>query len=392
MPAARVAIAVAAMIGAAIVPMVYQVALRANTDPSRHAQAHTIITEEAAKSLLAGDNPYATDYLDGPLASWELGVKTHFPYMPGMLILGIPRALSESPFFDARIAFAIIGLGLFALATRMWPAPLDRRILVIQIAAILPTGAVLLSGGGHELPVLALMFLALVLLSRESYVASGLAIGGAAAVKQTAWLLIPFLVIAAYRQGRRAASLKVGLAAALLVIPVTLPFVVWDVRSFFDDTVKFPLNIGTHETIARGPTLGRLLADIWPAGGGWLSAALLGLVGVLAVWIMLRRPAGSAAAAAMHTGILYVPALLLSTAGRPGYVIYPINLLLWGWVLRPESKLSGRRHLVVREESVPAQQQARRPLASGRVLPGLRPLLPAAERKRATRDSRREVR
>jgi hypothetical protein len=263
-----------------------------------------------------------------------------------MSLLGIPRALSESPFFDARVAFSIVGLGFFGLATALWRAPLDRRILMLQVAAILPTGAVFLSGGGHELPVVALMFLSLVLLKNERYVASGLAIGAAAAVKQTAWLLIPFLVIAAYQQGRRAASFKTALAGALVLIPATLPFLLWDTRAFIDDTVKFPLNVGTQETIAKGPTIGRLLADIWPAGGGWLSAALLGLVAVLALIIMFRRPAASAATAAMQTGILFVPALLLSTAGRVGYGIYPINLVLWGWLLRAEPGSSGPRRLV----------------------------------------------
>lgn len=356
---ARITIAGATLIGAAIVPMVHQIVLRAGTDPSRHAQAHTIITEEAARALIAGENPYATDYLDGPLASWEIGVKTHFPYMPGMSILGIPRALSESPFFDARIAFSIIGLGLFGLATALWRAPLDRRILVVQVSAILPTGAVFLSGGGHELPVLALMFLSLVLLKNESYIASGLTLGAAAAVKQTAWLLIPFLVIAAYQQGRRAALVRTAFAGSLVLIPTTLPFLLWDTQAFIDDIVKFPLNVGTEETIARGPTLGRLLADIWPGGGGWLSAALLGVVAVFALVMMFRRPAASAATAAMQTGILFVPALLLSTAGRAGYGIYPINLVLWGWLLRPDSGASGPPHPVAHAETVPTQQQVR---------------------------------
>jgi hypothetical protein len=89
---ARTWIALAVFVGVALVPLTLEVARRARTDPGLHAQSEAIVTEEAAKALVHGKDPYATDYLHGPLRARPLGTKTHFPYLPGMLVFGLPRA------------------------------------------------------------------------------------------------------------------------------------------------------------------------------------------------------------------------------------------------------------------------------------------------------------
>lgn len=332
---ARVGLALLVLAGAGLVPMAYQVGRRAATDPSRHAQSHTIISEEAAGKLLDGDNPYAADYRDGPLASWDLGVATHFPYMPAMTLFGLPRALDgRNPAADARVFFAAAGLGVFGAAAMLWKTTGDRRLLALQVLAILPTGAIFLSGGAHELPPLALMFLSLILLGRGRVIGAGLALGSAAAIKQTAWLLVPFLVAAAYRQKGRAAAMKMAVWFSMVLIPVTLPFVLLDLGAFIEDTMRFPLDIGTHETIARGPTIGRMLAATFPSAKEWISLGLLGVVVLFIVFLLSRRTPADAGGASLQAGVVFTAAIFLSTAGRPGYILYPINLLLWGWLLR----------------------------------------------------------
>lgn len=356
----REVLAIAILIGSALVPMFYEMWLRAETDPSRHAQSHTIITEEAAKTLVAGESPYEAEYLDGPLERFDLGVKTHFPYMPGMAVFGLPRAIgSGSLLFDARLAFALAGLGALGVAFAVGRLNRDRRILVMQIAIALPTGAVFLSGGAHQLPVLGLMFLALVLLERRKYLGSGLALGAAAAIKQTGWLLIPFLLVAAYKQGGRQSVLKASLSSGLVMLPVMLWIALGDFASFIEDAVRFPLNIGAQQTIAQGPTLGRLLAEVWPAAGGWLSAVLLGVVGLLAILLVIAKPPISAGRASTYTGWVFVAALLLATAGRIGYLVYPVNLFVWARVL-PGSLLSDHPPDVAHARNAPARRQVDR--------------------------------
>lgn len=329
------ALAIAVLIGAVILPMAQQIKLRSEGSGSRHAQSHTIITEEAAKALVGGENPYATDYLDGPLASWDLGVKTHFPYMPAMTLFGLPRALLGSgPFTDARVAFTVVGLGVLAAALALWSTSLDRKLLALQVAVVLPTGAVFFSGGAHEFPVLALMLLSLILLDRRRFAASGVALGAASAFKQTAWFLIPFLLIAAFRQERRA--IASSLAIASVVVPLTLVFLLWDAAAFIEDAVRFPLDLGRQKTIARAPTLGSLVVEAWPSAKPWLPLVMGALVMVIVLVVVLRRGSDSAARASFHAGIVFTVVMLLSPAGRPGYALYPVNLLLWAWLLRPK--------------------------------------------------------
>lgn len=332
---ARLALALLVLAGAALAPVVTEVILREQTNPSRHAQSHTIITEEAARALLDGMNPYSADYSNGPLATWEAGVRTHFPYMPGMIVFGLARgAWGPSALTDARNFFVVGGLAIFAVAAALFRTSRDRWLAALQVLVVLPTGAVFLSGGGHELPVLALMLMSLVLHDREQYVASGFVLGAAAAIKQTAWILIPFWVVAVFRRAGSKTGAKSAAALSAIALPIILPFLLWDPPAFVEDTVRFPLDIGTEQTIARGPTLGRLLLETFPSARPWLSFALLGTIGVIATLVVVRLPPQSASATALYPGIMFALAILVSTAGRPGYAIYPINLLLWSWILR----------------------------------------------------------
>lgn len=72
-------LAIAVLVGAAIVPLALETAWRASTGPGFHAQSEAIVTEEAARAVLRGENPYAAEYLHGPLEARPLGTKTHFP-------------------------------------------------------------------------------------------------------------------------------------------------------------------------------------------------------------------------------------------------------------------------------------------------------------------------
>src|SRR5207253_5949177 len=89
----RALLAVAVFLGAAVLPTALKISWRAHTGPGFHAQSEAIITEEAATATVHGHDPYAATYLSGPLAARPLGTKSHFPYLPTMLLFGLPRAL-----------------------------------------------------------------------------------------------------------------------------------------------------------------------------------------------------------------------------------------------------------------------------------------------------------
>src|SRR5947207_2373562 len=84
------------------------------------------------------------------------------------------------------------------------------------------------STGGDDLPVRGLMLLAVVLAGQERPVGAGIALGIAAATKQTAWILVPFLVAAVALANDRRTAAKLAGAAAAVVLPVIAAFAAWN--------------------------------------------------------------------------------------------------------------------------------------------------------------------
>jgi len=198
--------------------------------------------------------------------------------------------------------------------------------------------------GGDDLPVLALMLLSLILSDERRPWASGVVAGLAGAMKQTAWILLPFLALAAReRQGRRA-WLPVSVSAAAVVTATVVPFLAWDPAAFVEDVIRFPLGLGRQVSAAETPTLGSVLIRAFPSLRVPLTLLLLGVMAAVFAFILVRRPPSTAAEAATGAGIVFLVALLLAPAARFGYVIYPIDLLVWAWALRAgASEPSGGR-------------------------------------------------
>ena len=327
---ARVALAVFVLLGVAFLPMALEVWWRARDGYVGHVQSETLVTEESARALLAGHDPYAASFASGPLGSWPAGTANHVPYLPGMFAFGVTRVVVDDALIaDARLAFA--GVSLAVLGFALWlarPRP-ERGLTALLIVLALPTGARYLAGGGDDVTVLSMMLLSLVLLHRTRPVAAGLAAGLAAAIKQTAWPLLPFLILAARdREGRRASGRTLA-AASVIMVPLIAPFVVWNPSAFVQDVVLFPLGLASQPTLAASPTPGSLLADALSMPKGVVAGALLLTVLLVAVYLALVRRPGDARGAAERTAFVMVLAIMLATAGRFGYLLYPIGLFAW---------------------------------------------------------------
>jgi hypothetical protein len=200
--------------------------------------------------------------------------------------------------------------------------------VVAQVFLILPTGALLMATGGDDLPVLALMGLSLVLLDTDRPVGSGMALGAAMALKQTAWFLLPFVVAASGRFARRT------LVAALVVaVPVVTAFLMWDPAAFVEDVVRFPLGLGQGTSAAGTPTIGSVLVEVVPAPRGVVIGFLAALASGVGVWLLLRRPRPAAAAAARTAAWLAV-AFALAPSARFGYLVYPLALVALAHLLK----------------------------------------------------------
>ena len=107
------------------------------------------------------------------------------------------------------------------------------------------------------------------------------------------------------------------------------PFVVWNPTAFVRDVVLFPLGLARQPTLAASPTLGSLVADALALPKGVVAGGLLLIVLFVTGYLAFLRPPSDARGAAERTALVMLLAILLATAGRFGYVLYPIGLFGW---------------------------------------------------------------
>lgn len=328
----RALLAVAVFALAAVVPLVIAAHLRAEGDPGDHAQSEVIIVEEGADAFFDGRDPYAEEYLHGPLSDRPLATRVHFPYMPFLLAFGIPRALvGHVAWADARIWFTIFALAVALPSLHRLHTSPHARIRAFQVLFALPTGALLLATGGVDIPVLALLLATAVLAERGETRSAGLVGGLALATKQTSLLVVPFIALALSDGSARRRFLA---TAGLVGFGLTLPFVAWDVRAFVEDAVLFPLGAGHGGSAANTPTMGSLLLDLFPSQRGVVTALLVVLIlGVVALLLLSGR-GSSMAEACTRAGGAFLLACAFAPAARVGYLVYPANLIAWAIAFR----------------------------------------------------------
>jgi hypothetical protein len=327
----RCGLALVALVCVLIIPLDKEVRERARAGFVRHVRSEAIVVEEAARTFSDHHNPYAAVHDEGPLRGYPAATHIRFPYLPAMLLFGAARAgLGNVSLADARVAFTLATLAIALLITIVWGRG-GGLLRALQVLILLPTGALPLVTGGHDVPVLALMLLTLVLLRGRRPVAAGVALGVAATMRQIVWPLLPLVVLAARRRDGRTARLHTTLAFLAPALVVNVPFLLWNPHAFIDDVVRFPLGLTDLASPAASPTLGRVLA--WSpaelAGIGLLVAAV-----ALLVYARHRHWVITPAAVAVAAAALVTLAVLLAPSSRWGLLVYGLDLAAWAWLLR----------------------------------------------------------
>jgi hypothetical protein len=104
--------------------------------------------------------------------------------------------------------------------------------------------------------------------------------------------------------------------------------------AFIDNVVRFPLGLAGVASPAASALPGHLLVDAFPS----LHSAYVVLAVTVGMAVLIRhlvrRPPRTTAQVASLTGWVMLIALLLAPATRVGYLLYPINLFVWAWMLR----------------------------------------------------------
>ncbi|HEX5937541.1 MAG TPA: glycosyltransferase 87 family protein [Actinomycetota bacterium] len=326
----RVALAAAVFVVVAIVPLATAATRRADVGAGSNAQSEVIIVEEAADAVLDGRNPYAAEYVDGPLAERPRPTQTHVPYPPGMLAFGVPRALGgHSPWTDARVWFAIASIAIALVSVRAIDASRHARLLVLQVLLVLPTGALLLATGGTDVPVLALLLATAVLAAGDRVTVAGVVGGLALAVKQTSILFLPFVVLALPRGRARFLA-----TAAITSLALTVPLALWDLGAFVEDAILFPLGVGDGPSAAATPTLGSMLIDLVPSQRSALTMLLVAAMLAIVVVLLIPGVGASMSEACFRAAAAFVAVVALAPAARVGYLTYPASFVAWGVAFR----------------------------------------------------------
>ncbi|MEY9992758.1 hypothetical protein ABIE67_004790 [Streptomyces sp. V4I8] len=301
----------AALLGSVVVPLALMIAVGA-------AQSEVHVVEHSGGLLLDSGSPYVPH---------PPGVDDYNPYLPGMALFGIAHALfGGTPLADARVWFCAAFLVSMLVAARRSGKSGAGAVLVL---AAFPAVALPLAVGGVDLPVIGLMCLGLALAGwGGSGTAAGLAMGAAAALKWTAWPLLPVgLVLLAMTAGRRAA-VRAGAVAVLVAALAVVPVALADPHAFVEHVVLFPLGQGGVRSPAASPLPGYLLATYVPGGSVLAMAALAAAAVGVAVSLAVRPPRTVVAAAdrlALGLGL----AMCLIPATRFGYLVYPLVLATW---------------------------------------------------------------
>ena len=333
----RIALLALVIMGAVIIPLGLETRWRHQDPAMGFAQPEVSVIERSAAYVSQGKDPYRTYEKNGHLVGVLPGLPAYesfFPYFPLMSIFGLPSAETHlgSGLTDARIVMTLMTLLTSSAALLLLKGSRRKKIRVAQVLLALPTGALFLSTGGDDMPILALMLLAIAFLERRSSNAAGVSLGIAGAMKLTAWpLALGALLVAKNKEGNSTWVRVAAWVAAIVLVTVT-PFVFKAPWAFFSNVFAFPLGLAGVASPAASALPGHILTTLWSPFGHILAPLTLLVGGYFAVrhaqehWpLSLSRLLGM-------LSVAFAVMICVASATRIGYVIYPINFALWSWV------------------------------------------------------------
>ena len=292
------------------------------------AQPEVGVIIRSARMLVHQGTPYLSPAALAAAHTW----RAYDPYLPALILFGIPRAFAGGPLTDPRIWFGVAFVATFGAAVRV--AGVRRPVWWTALVTASPVVALPLAVGGDDLPVLGLVCLSLALAGRGRRcqwrwaAAAGLAVGLAAAMKATAWpALAVVAVLLAARQGWRAVCwfAAAALGAALVTDG---PVVAAHPAAVLVNTVLYPLGL----TKAVSPAASLLPGHMLAGAGGWghsTALALMALAGAGVCLWLIAGPPKNAHAAGWRLALGLALLFLLAPASRVGYFVYPLGLAAW---------------------------------------------------------------
>jgi hypothetical protein len=327
------------VLGATLLPLALEISWRNDGSASSHVQPEVVVIEQAAARITKGLDPYhAAVAHDGQVTSANPGeppYESFFPYLPLMAVFGLPSTTHVSPGLgDARIFFVLVTFGVGGLALALCRGPTEPRVRALQVLTVLPTAALPLATGGDDLPIVALLLLAMVLAQQRRPGWSGVVLGVVSAMKFTAWPLAALALFAARDAEGRRRPARMLAGMAVVAVPLTLPYLVRDPHTFWANVVLFPLGLAGIASPAASAMPGHLIVTAFPSLHRVLPIGVALVGGAFLVRHLVRHPPSNTSAVCTLTGWVLLVAILFAPATRVGYLLYPINFFVWGVLFR----------------------------------------------------------
>jgi len=124
-----------------------------------------------------------------------------------------------------------------------------------------------------------------------------------------------------------------------VMIPAVLPTAAENLSAFIENVVRFPLGLAGVQSPAASPLIGHLVVSLFP-GIHRAFTVTVAVAGVLALsYVLLRRRPTTPAALSRLVAWVMTVGILLAPATRVGYLLYPVDLFVWAWLLRSEESV-----------------------------------------------------
>ena len=308
----------------------------------RHAQPEVGVIARAGELISKGKDPYHTYDEHGHLIGAIKDLpkfESFFPYFPLMGVFGLPSAVTHKGkgLTDARIIMTLMSMIVSGWALALLRASKEQKLRVAQVLIALPTGALFFATGGDDMPILALMLLAVAALQRRQSNLAGISLGLAAAMKITAWPMAAGALLVARDPAGRATWKRVLAWIGAIVIVTTVPFAVRAPTAFMANVFAFPLGLAGVSSPAASALPGHILTTWMPILGHILAPVSFLVGGYFATKYIRRHWPLTLSQILGVLAIVFLGLICVASATRVGYVIYPLNLLLWSLVTKDAS-------------------------------------------------------
>jgi len=330
----RVVLLIIVVVGAVFIPLGLETQWRSQNGGHGDAQPEVGVIERSGKLLIRGEDPYRVYDKHGHLVNEIRGLpafESFFPYFPLMGVFGLAAAGSKKSegLTDARIVMTLMTLLASGWALALLRLTKKQKIRVAQVLIALPTGALFLSTGGDDMPILALMLLGVAALQRRQTNLAGISLGLAAAMKLTAWPLAAGALLVARNKVDRSSWKRLLMWIGAIVVVTTVPFVFRAPAAFMANVFAFLAGVTSP---AASALPGHILTTWLPVLGHVLAPVAFLIGGYIATKYAQRHWPLSLSQLLGIMSVTFAVMMCVASATRIGYIIYPLNFALWSMV------------------------------------------------------------